>query len=180
MLFRIKEIGDDGLSLDLPVTAAWLASQCPDLGASLGPEGLKFGGRLVQSGGDVLLRGNLRGNLEMPCSRCLETARVAFDVPLAITFIARPASDDDGADDEGEDDAEDVDVAFFDGEEVDLGPQIRDQILLALPITPLCREDCAGLCPVCGGNRNLVACNCTSRQPLGTTPLAAALQKLKI
>lgn len=183
MLFNTKEIGDEGLSLDLPVTAAWLAAQCPDLGAVPGLGGVRLVGRLVSNGGDVLLRGTLRGALEATCSRCLETARVPLDLPLVITFIARSGeSGGEGEADDGDDadDPDDVDVAHFDGEEVDLAPQIRDQVLLALPITPLCREDCAGLCPVCGGNRNLVACACASRQPVSTTPLAAALRKLKL
>ena len=96
------------------------------------------------------------------------------DVPLAVTFVGR--SDDADEDDDDEDD----NIALLDGNEVDIGPEVRDQILLALPIARLCRETCAGLCAVCGGNRNQVSCNCVAEQAQSRTPLAAVLGKLKI
>jgi uncharacterized protein len=175
MLFKIKEIGDDGLSLNLAITAVWLAVECPNLGAVPGAAGLKLRGRLNLVGDDVLLHGTLRGVLDATCSRCLEPAAVRMDVPMTVTFIARTEDDED------EDDAEkDADVATFDGDKLDLAPEIRDQLLLAYPITPLCRVDCAGLCAVCGGNRNQVACDCPPPQIETRTPLSAALGKLKL
>ena len=177
MLFKIKEIGDEGLSLNLPVTAAWLAGECPDLDAVVGPRGLAVRGQLSTTDGDVFLRGTLRGELEGTCARCLEKARLPVDIPLVVTFIAR--SEDAGEDDDDDED-DNLDVAKFDGDKVDLGPEIRDQLLLSLPITPLCRENCAGLCAVCGSNRNQIACGCQPEQEKTRTPLAAVLGKLKI
>ncbi len=68
-------------------------------------------------------------------------------------------------------------VAFL-GNEIDLGDEIRDELLLAMPINPLCQEGCRGLCEVCGGNRNLSACDCK----VDTVPAGAfsALRKLKL
>jgi uncharacterized protein len=177
MLFKIKEIGDDGLSLNLPMTAAWLAGECPDLDAVLGPRGLTVRGQLTVSENDVFLRGTLRGDLQATCSRCLEKAKLPVDVPLQVTFVARSEDADESEDDQED---EELDVASYDGDKIDLGPEIRDQLLLSLPITTLCREDCAGLCPLCGGNRNQVACDCEAEQDNPRTPLAAALGKLKI
>ncbi len=176
MLFKIKEIGDTGLSLDLPVTAPWLASQCPDLDAVPAAGGLRVRGQLLATGDDVFLRGNLRGGLDTTCSRCLEKARVAIDVALLVTF--RPKSE--GQDAVDEEDEDDLDVALYDGDEVDLAPEIRDQILLAFPLKPLCREDCLGLCSVCGGDRNQIACSCEERQAQSRTPMATVLGKLKL
>ena len=68
---------------------------------------------------------------------------------------------------------------FFEGGELDLGAELRDEILLAMPISPLCREGCKGLCPVCGGNRNNLACDCEEKQRQATSKLAA-LGKLKL
>lgn len=177
MLFKIKEIGDEGLSLDLPVTAAWLAVECPDLDAAPAAGGIKVRGQLLVTGDDVFLRANLRGALDTSCSRCLEKARVAIDVPLTVTFRPRDEGQDAGGD---EDEEEDLDVALYDGDEVDLAPEIRDQILLAFPIKVLCREDCRGLCSVCGGNRNQVPCDCEARQAANSSPMATVLGKLKI
>jgi uncharacterized protein len=176
MLFKIKEIGDEGLPLNLAVTADWLASKCPDLDAVPGLGGLTVRGQLLAGGDDVFLRGSLRGVLETTCSRCLEKAREKIDIPLAVTFSPRS----DETIDEDEEDDEDTDVAFFDGDEIDLSDEIRDQILLAFPIKPLCQDDCAGLCPVCGGNRNQVPCDCRPGQTAARTSLAAVLGKLKV
>ena len=55
---------------------------------------------------------------------------------------------------------EDVGVSFYRDDVIDLGDVIREQFYLALPMKPLCREDCKGLCPVCGVNRNREACSC--------------------
>lgn len=171
MRFNIKEIGDDGLSLDLPITPAWLAAECPDLGAEPGPGGLRVRGQLLRSEEEIFLRGTLRGVFKATCSRCLDPALLKLDVPLMVTFVS-PSDDDD--------DDDDVDVALLDGNDVDIGPEVRDQILLALPFARLCRETCAGLCAVCGGNRNKVACNCVAEQAQSRTSLAAVLGKLKI
>jgi uncharacterized protein len=80
--------------------------------------------------------------------------------------------------DEGDEDDEDPDLVTFQGGEIDVGDEIRDEILLAIPINPLCQETCQGLCLVCGGNRNLVACGCkTETAPTGRL---AALAKIKL
>jgi uncharacterized protein len=182
MLIKIKEIGDNGLSLNLPVTAAWLAAECPNLGAVPGPKGFWVRGQLTESNDDVFLRGRLRGELDTACVRCLEPAKVHLDVPLALTFMPRPDHQNErpGKKKEDDDEEDDVDVALYDGDEIDLGPEIRDQVMLAYPISPLCREDCAGLCAVCGGNRNLKPCGCEARQAPSQKPFAAVLGKLKL
>ena len=67
-------------------------------------------------------------------------------------------SDDDGA----EVAEDDLGVSFYKDETLDLGELMREQFILALPMKPLCRADCAGLCPVCGMNRNRETCGCQS------------------
>jgi DUF177 domain-containing protein len=70
---------------------------------------------------------------------------------------------------------DDLDVDFYDTDEIDLGTVIETETTLALPMKPLCRDECQGLCPVCGGNRNLVQCSCQQRAP---DPRLAALKDL--
>lgn len=86
-----------------------------------------------------------------PCWRCLSPA----DVPLMLDAREFAA---DGR--EGEEFDEDLDSAYVQGDVLDVALWARDSIAEAVPATILCREDCAGLCPVCGGDRNAVACDC--------------------
>jgi uncharacterized protein len=174
MRFKIKDIGETGQDVELPVTPAWLATECPDLEAKPGMAGVALRGVLEMSADDVLLRGDLRGVMESTCSRCLEPARIDLDVPLTVTFVERDSDDDDDDDDDG-------DVVYFEGGEIDLGAELRDEILLAMPINPLCQkgEGCRGLCPVCGGNRNAHPCDCEEKQRHQTSKLSA-LGKIKL
>ncbi len=71
--------------------------------------------------------------------------------------------------------ADDLDVDFYVDDQLDLNRVVETETTLALPMKPLCREDCRGLCPACGGNRNLVACACAGRAP---DPRLAALRDL--
>ena len=73
-------------------------------------------------------------------------------------------------------DEEDMDVYSYQGEEVDLEPLLREQVILAVPFAPLCREDCKGLCPVCGIDLNTGTCTC-DRTPID--PRWSALRNLK-
>jgi uncharacterized protein len=171
MRFKINEIGDEGLTLAVAITPEWLATACPDLEARPGLGGLSLRGRFTRSGEDYLLQGHIAGVLETICARCLEPARVTVDAPIAVTFV--PADEDD------EELDEDDDVIGFAGREIDVSDEVRDEILLALPLKPLCDESCRGLCPVCGGNRNTVRCECEAEQRHATSRLAA-LGKLKI
>jgi len=174
MRFEIKEIGDDGLVVDLPITEAWLAEECPGIEATLGPKGLRLRGTLTMSGDDVFLRGTVSGDMRSTCVRCLEEAKLPVSIPLLTTFVE--ASDED---EEEEDANDDVDVATFDGDEIDLAPEIRDQLILALPLHPVCREDCRGLCPVCGVNRNQKTCTCEEKARESASPLAG-LRNIKL
>jgi len=174
MRFKINEIGDGGLAVDVPITAEWLAGACPDLEARPGPKGLALRGRFSKigdkSGDEYLLTGRLAGRLATTCARCLEAAHVDVDAHLAVTFV--PA-------DEDEDLGDDADVVGFAGNEIVLDEELRDEILLAIPLQVLCTESCRGLCAVCGGNRNLVPCTCEEERRQSASRFAA-LGKLKI
>jgi len=174
MRFKINEIGDGGLPVNVSVTTEWLASACPDIDARpSGPAGLVFSGQITPSGDDYLLRGELVGDLEMACARCLEPALVHVDLPMTVTFVPAGAEDVDP-----EEDA-DPDVVTFKGGELDLSGELRDELVLAIPFNPLCDEACRGLCPLCGGNRNLVPCTHAAATPAKPGGLAA-LGKIKL
>ncbi|MBT2364618.1 DUF177 domain-containing protein [Streptomyces sp. ISL-10] len=97
----------------------------------------------------VLVTGTARASAEGECVRCLEPLRqqVAADFQEMFTY---PDTDDRGRHAEPVDDAEDEDTLFLEDGLFDLEPVLRDAVVLALPMQPVCREDCAGLCPDCG------------------------------
>jgi uncharacterized protein len=173
MRYKIKDIGEAGIDVRADVTQAWLTAECPDLAANLSQAGVRLEGRLEPAGDGYLLRGNLRGALTVACARCLEPAPVAIDAPLTISFIEKPEG---SAGDEDEDQADDV--ATFEYGVIDVGGPIRDEILLAVPMSAICREDCAGICPSCGRNRNLTPCDCEKRA-IDSSKLGA-LAKIKL
>src|ERR1041384_914440 len=119
------------------------------------------------------LAGRLRTELELTCSRCVEPYRFPIDVGFDQRHLpASEASTD--ADSEVEDD--DLETSYYSDEASDLNELIREQFYLALPMKPLCRDDCKGLCPQCGTNLNTGACDCVGEWE---DPRLAALKNLK-
>ena len=105
------------------------------------------------------LAGRVETTLELPCSRCLEPFRLPVDAALDLRYL--PVSER-SSDDEQEVAEEDVDISFYQDDQIDLTGLLREQFYLALPMKPLCRDDCRGLCPQCGVNRNTESCDCGS------------------
>lgn len=182
MLYKLKDIGDNGCDVRVGLSAAWMAEECPDLDLSPGRKPLALNGHLERAGDAFLLRARLVGGVVTPCSRCLEPANLDINVPVILSFVhagARKRSRSrDGRALEDDGDPSDEDVIAIDGDVIDLGPVVRDEMVLALPIGPLCREACAGLCPTCGGNRNSDPCDCVEHDR-GARSKFAGLVKLK-
>jgi uncharacterized protein len=153
------------------------------------PEGEPEAGRaraeldFYLEGENVFARGPFRGHIVVACGRCLGPARIEVDEKLAVTFLPRSQVPEDEAEVEDSEESEakfsedDVDVYPYDEEEVDLAPLFREQLILAVPYAPLCRVDCAGLCPVCGVDLNRETCSCDRRV---IDPRLAALKDLKV
>ncbi len=145
------------------------------------PEDLRQVGELAAVGraellrntlGEIRIRGRLKAAVEGACDRCLEPARVEIDSRFDLFYrpVVRTANHAEIHLEEGE-----IDLAFYEGEGVELAEALREQILLSLPMQLFCRPDCKGLCPYCGANRNLADCGC--RPPL-RDPRWASLKDL--
>jgi len=106
---------------------------------------------------DIRLNGELRASLELPCARCLEP--VAQDVKREFDLLYRPLGADAGKEELSVTGAE-AEIGYYQGEGLLLEDALREQVLLALPLKVICREDCKGLCPHCGKNLNLEPCSC--------------------
>ena len=118
------------------------------------------------------LVGTVVTELELPCSRCLEPFRLPVAAPFDLRYL--PASEV-SADGEREVDAEDLETSYYENDAIDLNELMREQFYLALPMKPLCQDDCRGLCPQCGTNLNTGTCNCA---PVWEDPRLAALKNL--
>ena len=121
------------------------------------------------------LVGHVKTTLELPCSRCLEPFTWPVDAPFDLRYQPK-AGTGGGQESEREIEEDDLSTAFYENDEIDLGELIREQLYLALPMKPLCREDCQGLCPVCGTNWNRGTCTCKRDWD---DPRLAALKRLK-
>jgi DUF177 domain-containing protein len=110
----------------------------------------------------ILVSGPVSGRMSFRCARCLKTFSKGFEVEVTELFAPAPAEDDE---------------AYPLGEgTVDLEPMVRDAVVLSMPFSPLCREDCLGLCERCGGDRNLGECAC----PPATDPRWSALDDIEL
>ena len=175
MRYKTTELGEAGVDVNLDLSATWLAESCPELEGELGPDGLRLDGRIERTGDDFLLRGSLRGALRMQCVRCLESTVIAVDVGIAVQFIE---DDPNLVESNDEDDDDDGDLVRFADGIIDLTDEIREEICLALPMSPRCEPECGGICAVCGRNRDRDPCDCEERQRAAMSPFAN-LAKLK-
>ena len=119
------------------------------------------------------LVGAARTELGLTCSRCLEPFTMPFEGHIDVRYL--PASEM-SVEDEREVAEEDLDTSYYRDDQIDLNELLREQFYLALPMKPLCRESCAGLCPQCGTNLNTGTCQCTSQWE---DPRLAPLKGLK-
>lgn len=112
------------------------------------PEDRPLGGRLLMESvvEGVLASGPLSGVMVLRCARCLATTETEFSVEVQELFAPGATADDD-------------EYQLVEGI-LDLEPMIRDAVLLSMPLAPLCRPDCLGLCERCGGDRNAGECSC--------------------
>jgi uncharacterized protein len=146
----------------------------------LGDEGARLvapaevGGDASRRGEEVRLRGSIKTEVELLCDRCLAPSRAPLEVEFDARFIPQSAAARES--DNVELLAEDLGLAAYEGDSVDVDELVREQILLALPSRNLCREDCKGLCPKCGADLNAGDCSCEQGE---TDPRWAALADLK-
>jgi uncharacterized protein len=135
---------------------------------------------IYAEGAHVFTTGTFKGDLTVACSRCVEPVKLVIDERLMVTFLPKsemPLDEDAPEAEEGaEVPAEDLDVFPYEGEFIDLEPLFREQFVLSVPYAPLCREDCKGLCPQCGIDRNSGTCSC--EKPVD--PRLAGLKGLKL
>jgi uncharacterized protein len=168
---HLSEIPDEGLSLACAVLPEELKLEPSD--ARVRGE-FDLSADIAKDGKELHVSGILAGTFVRQCVRCLND----FEEPASIAFTAdyrgegaaaRPdpkrGKAAGGREAGGLAAEEDEEIYPLVGDRLELSEMLREQIILATPMQPLCREDCRGLCPVCGENLNERRCNCPPRQP---------------
>lgn len=118
---------------------------------------LRFRGQARLAGEGMILKGHLHGEIAPACARCLTPIPMEVDRDLELLYQPESVL---GESAEVEIHAADADVGFFADPGVDVAEVAREQVVLALPMQPLCRPDCRGLCARCGANLNQGPCAC--------------------
>lgn len=118
-------------------------------------------GRIVRTGRQVVVEGEVAALLEVECDRCLAPIALPVEATFKLDYVTReqyqalPAA---------ELEEKDLALSVFDGEAIDIDEIAREQLLLTVPFHTICTDDCKGLCPVCGADRNMSPCNCNTAE----------------
>ncbi len=109
----------------------------------------------------VVVTGTVGCRVSLRCSMCLEPCEEDIQAEVAIELLEgpQPRKREDVVQDE------DADVSYYTVPFIDLSDDLRQILLVAAPAYPVCRQDCQGLCPACGANRNTVPCGCQPASP---------------
>jgi DUF177 domain-containing protein len=154
----VKSIPETGKEVNLSLGKEWFDRwRQEDPGLEFAQGNISGAVTLAKQGREILIRGHVEGSLVLSCSRCLEPFAAPVAAEFELLLEPAPASQ---AQDEQELSARELDLDVYSGETVDLEALVREQIILLVPLKPLCQEDCQGLCPTCGANLNRETCSC--------------------
>jgi uncharacterized protein len=190
MLVQVEQIREGGLTLTQPLAQPFLAQALADaVRGGFRPEAAaEFHASLHRTSGGVLLEARTELPLAAPCTRCVADVHLTLPVNFTLNLVPAQAernrsteegddSDQPDAESSGSFDLAEADLDTYHGKTIDLDPIIREQVLLALPMQVVCREDCRGLCGMCGQNLNEAACGCENRR---VDPRLAVLKDIKL
>ncbi|MFC1862953.1 DUF177 domain-containing protein [Thermodesulfobacteriota bacterium] len=174
MIVDLKKVPFGSQKFDFSLEKEWWRSSEKDEQVVGLDEPLKAKVEIYKAGERYVLEGSISGGLQIKCDRCLGEFHTDLKHDFRVFLIA---PDPEANKIEVELLEEDMEVGFIDGENIDLGEIIREQVYLSLPLKTLCNDKCLGICPECGNNLNGKTCNCETRQG---HPGFSRLKNLKI
>ena len=157
MFFHIRDLEVRAGQFDLSLAPGEISFLDEKL-RQIGP--LKAAGKVEMVGGsrgEIRVKGHLSVAMEADCDRCLEPARFPIDSDFELFYT--PVTEGP-VNEEVAIDASEAEIGFYEGDGIELNDVLREYVLLTLPMQRVCRQDCKGICPVCGQNRNLKDCAC--------------------
>lgn len=140
----------------------------------LGPVSVDAEAQKGDRPGEYDVEGTVRFTADYQCARCLEPYPIANESKIQLRYRPRPEAT--GEEEEVEISPDELDIDFYSERSIPLKQLAADQIQLSIPMKPLCDENCLGLCPNCGANRNREACTC---EPSATDERWGALQDIR-
>lgn len=174
MKINVNTIPEEGMRLDIEKNSEWFSHLVADSDAyGFNLERLDFACVVRKIGDNVYIEGSIDVKGDIPCARCLEITELSVQSPFNCTFSPTPPEWGD----ETELSAADLDFEYYEGEMIDLDEVVFEQVMLQIPMKPLCVEACRGLCPHCGANLNRTTCNCQTED---VDERLAVLKKLKV
>jgi len=152
MKILIADIPDEGLDLDMEEKfgAEELSLVSP----------VKAHLELTKAHSEIIIVGTVNAELELECSRCLKKYRRIMQEPVHVVYHPLEELGTDRhelTDDE-------MDMGFYQGEELDLRELVREQVMLNIQMKPLCDENCKGICSQCGTDLNTDTCSCKTKK----------------
>ncbi len=168
---RPRQIAVEKQASSFPVLAEMIVAQSVTFDESI------TGSLEVSWVGDFIkVSGRLATLVNSPCCRCLAPVSTRLNVPILLSYVGAEEGEATH-DDDLELHADEMELIHFSGPELDLLPDVEQEIVMALPPQPLCEASCLGLCHSCGCNLNQVSCNCEA--PI-LHPGLAALKNFKV
>lgn len=164
MKIEVFEIPEEGLNIEV--------EESPKLEDVTITKPFKAVMHVEKRGQEVFIKGIVNGEVELQCSRCLKD----YNMPIKTLFeITYHPVEELNKEELLELKRDEMDVDFYREGLIDTEDIVRDQILLNVPMKPLCSENCRGLCPLCGNDLNEVDCGCEKKE---IDPRFAVLQSL--
>lgn len=151
MRLIVSDIPEEGLEqeLDVPVKT----------GENSGPGIAHASLRFLRTGKTVVVEGSVQISASLVCSRCLGDFPWSMDIAFKEEYTPSEGLSREG---EHELTGGELDLGFYANDELDIEELVEEQVLLSMPMKPLCREECRGMCPRCGINLNVGACQCST------------------
>lgn len=184
MKLSIEQLAESPRRLDFERPAEWWAERAGEVQAAegelLAPLGFTLDASKLAS--NVFLEGLFRGEMGAECGRCLK--RYCHALEGDFRLVLEPAGDRAPTEPSGVAElardgmvlGDNLDQGWYRGPEIDLENYLGEVVALSMPVQPICREECKGLCPVCGVDRNTASCDCTQQNPESPFAVLAALR----
>jgi len=125
-------------NIDLKGEGPWISNE------------IKVEGELTNNGRVLKIKGVIHATAKHQCNYCLEDFTTNMEIPFSEDYQDQSVEEIDGG----------ADLAYYNGDEIDIADLVRESMILAEPLKVACSKDCRGLCPHCGINLNVTKCSC--------------------